>query len=226
MGYHSEGPYRIPEAELETIGRLLRYPAETFEAICHVLETAEPAVQMDYFAPNLAAEAGLEEDEAAAILELLSSMYQTLDRSPNQDAFLARLKRSLADEPSLSSIADDWHNASEKLRRLLSFENSIGVTAKARGLLIQHEHFYCKGRILTNLRPVYKRDLGTPVASIIYHELRITYHKSDDSDTRDIYIAATKQHLLRLRSLIDRALQKEDGLRNHAQQGGLIVLED
>lgn len=226
MGFHTEGPYRIPEEELATLGVLLRYPKETFESICHVLETAEPEVRLDDFAPNLAAEADIGEEEAFAILELLSSMYQTLDRSPNQEAFLGRLRLSLAEESPLSDLADDWPAASEKLRRLLSFENSLGVTAKARGLLIQHEHFYCKGRIITNLRPVYKRDIGTPVASIIYHELRITYHKSEDSNTHDIYIAATKQHLLRLRSLIDRALQKEDGLRVHAERGGLTVLED
>lgn len=91
---------------------------------------------------------------------------------------------------------------------------AILIAAKARLVFIEHEHYLCYARIMTDVRPVFGPDVKTaPAAAMIAHTLKLVYHHGDD--TKEFFVALDPLSLDRLSDLIERAKAKEATLNQH-----------
>jgi hypothetical protein len=67
-------------------------------------------------------------------------------------------------------------------------------------------------KILTDIRPVFGRDVGPPSCFVLIHTLHLT-HTSAEHDA-ELFVSVDEDDLRHLRSQIDRAFEKADELRS------------
>lgn len=109
---------------------------------------------------------------------------------------------------------EDTTRLVSNLRDLMQIEN-FALSMKAYNLERTSERLYCKARIVTDLRPMFGDEPSEgPKGFVILHNLRIGYHESDKRH-KNFYLTLDSVDLLRLRSVIDRALEKSDSLKEH-----------
>jgi hypothetical protein len=102
----------------------------------------------------------------------------------------------------------------ERLTKLLD-NQAILVAAKARLVFIEHEHYLCYARIVTDIRPVFGLDVSRkPRAAMIAHTLKLVYHEGKGKDTKEFFVALDPSSLDRLSELIERAKAKEETLKS------------
>jgi len=120
----------------------------------------------------------------------------------------------------------DWENFAAHLTQVLSLDETLGVSAKASELRSEYSNVFCTARIMTDLRPVFGRDVDKgPLAAVVVHEAKITFHESGEEPTKDFYMALDSEDIEELRKQLDRASRKEMRLASSARKGGINVLE-
>ena len=84
--------------------------------------------------------------------------------------------------------------------------------------------FFVAARILTDIRPIFHLDvLEKPESALLVHMLRIT-ERDTFGKRADTYFALDSNDVRRLKGLVDRALKKEETLRNLMKDSGVTVL--
>lgn len=121
------------------------------------------------------------------------------------------------DESSDSAIAfatdDERRKFKEVLATLLDAE-PFAMATKAYDLQTEGERTFCDARILTDLRPVFGKDIASgPAGMVIIHRLKLGYHNSE-GEHRTFYIALDAEDLVTLKKAIDRAELKARSLKS------------
>jgi hypothetical protein len=91
-------------------------------------------------------------------------------------------------------------------------------------VLTDHERIFQDARVLTDIRPIFHPDLSEkPKTAVLVHMLRIT--------TRDIFGNQKAQHFALdandirfMKHLMDRAIKKEETLKNLMNSSGISVI--
>jgi hypothetical protein len=142
---------------------------------------------------------------------------------------LCRIREIAGVMPSkfLSDLMDDvrnmkgtgWHLTEESLRAIRErFDNLLNVEpfvilSKAAGLQREGDHLYCDSRILSDLRPVFGKEVGRPAGAVITHTLRLGYHEGAEGDHKELYVVLDSDDLESLIYTLNRAQAKDKALR-------------
>jgi hypothetical protein len=112
-----------------------------------------------------------------------------------------------------------WHLSEESLRAIRErFNNLLNVepftiVSKAAGLQREGDRLYCDSRILSDLRPVFGKEVGRPVGAVITHTLRLGYHEGTEIDHKQLYVVLDSDDLESLIYTLNRAQAKDKALR-------------
>lgn len=217
----------IPDRHKPTLVKMVGFTADVRSGLLAAVRAAVPRLGLDEFADDVKKRVQLSKTEVADVLRVLTSMYISMDReSLSVSEFVSGVRTGLESE-KVTPASGDWHEFSQWLSTLLTLEDSLGVTAKALGLLEEFEYTFCQSRILTDLRPIFKRDPSqAPSVGMIVHQLRISVHAEETENDKDLYVALDHESLIALRGDIERALAKEASLKSSVAQGGMRILED
>jgi hypothetical protein len=110
-------------------------------------------------------------------------------------------------------IGDERDKLNKNLMELLNI-NTIELSAKAEILQSEDEHTFCRAKIFTDLRPVFKKDISKgPQAMVIVHKLKLGYHEDNSNSHKDFHVSLDFDDLKTLREIIDRAEQKAESLK-------------
>ena len=219
---------KVPEQHQEALEKFLQYDATTLNSILETISTAPPALLSRDLSKRVVARVNLDADEAAQLVHLLSSLYRVrefLDRS--LDDFSQDLCETLqkAKGAEFTPGGGSWETVKGYLTRILALDETLGVTAKALGILAENERQFCHARVITDLRPIFKPSLDdAPMAMLIVHQLKVAYHKEDREEHQQFFVALGSRDLRDLRNAIERAEKKEESLRVFAAQKGLVCL--
>ena len=198
------------------------------ERLIDAIGKAPAVLDLDALAENVASSTELDKDQAPRLVRVLASLYRAREETP-VDQFVDDVcdAAQAMEKGPLRPKDDDWDSFKRDLTALLSSDQSLGITAKANDIRSQHQNVYCKARILTDIRPVFRQDVGVePPAGVIVHTLRFTTHPGGDfSTSKDFYVALDALDLKELKKLVDRAVQKEATLRSLISQTGMTCLE-
>jgi hypothetical protein len=87
----------------------------------------------------------------------------------------------------------------------------LSVSAKASVLLLDSERGFSRAKIISDIRPVFGQDVSSPdiEAVFIVHTLQISYHGNEEGE---FFLSLSTSDVKRLRAVIDRALEKAEGL--------------
>lgn len=215
--------FRHWRSRLPGISRVLE---EHHEPLLEALGNVKPTVPPTRYISSIQSASGLEPDDVEQALGLLVDLYTLMDLGRlGPDTFLAEA------EDELESLASEMEGI--KAATILAFLDSalrlhetLGVAAKAGHLWLENERVYCSSRVLTDLRPIFDPpNAEQPQAFLAMHELKLTYHPSGDfGEAVDFRVQLDSRHLRKLRSEINRALDKEEALTGTVRGSGLEVL--
>jgi hypothetical protein len=118
----------------------------------------------------------------------------------------------------------DWTAFQETITEALSQESALAVSSKALDVMQDHARVFCYGRVLTDLRPIFKAEVEQgPSAFVAVHTLKIAYHEGGEH--QELFVALDRNDIKQLADLLSRALKKEEALRSLASQRDLKILE-
>jgi len=219
----------IPPGQRAALTRLIGLSSAGRKQLLKALKEAEPSLLHTRMTVSLAPKLDMSEGETRDILTMLASLYVSMDIAGEPVESFTRtvmeaIKPSMG--PDLKLKDAEWAQFQEYLAEVLSLDETLGISAKATDIRSEYDRTFCTARILTDLRPVFGRDVskGPPVAVII-HAAKITFHESGEDATKDFFVALDSTDIRDLRRLLERATNKEESLKAVARQGGINVLE-
>jgi hypothetical protein len=194
------------------------------------LKKAKPEASIFRLAGQLAAaNPEIDLDDIYEILDMLASLYRyhANVNAPAKilvDGFISAAKQE-ANRGGISAITV-WPKLRESLRIIFGLDGSLGITAKATELALEHERLFCpaSSRILTDVRPVFLASASeTPHAAIIQHTLKLAYHV-EEGKTSEFYVALDQNDVDFLMYLLARCKQKEKSLRKMLKSTGIKLM--
>jgi hypothetical protein len=214
-------PLRIPDRYQPGLRALAELSDEQAHALRAALTemptrltTSRLAQHITDALPELAASG---RDILEAVLSLVPLLQDEVDVS-------AELARDVSMSPDLEVDDDARKKFAERLRLLLGLEPVL-LAARARELTVEFERVFHDARVLTDLRPVFGKDAtaGAKAAAVVA-TLKIDAHEGM-GPLREYYFAMDHADLLRLRSVVDRALEKAAALKRLARETDLPYWE-
>ncbi len=207
----------IPNQMNTGFNQIFKLSDEVLQRLEDALKSVSPQLDGNEFTAAVADKSKLEEQDISEILRVLISLY--LGRTTGRvsiEEFVDSICSTLAEkkDDSVKPADGNWQPFKERLNRLLAFDQSIGITAKALSIMTEHERVFLTGesRILTDIRPVFTDDAGaSPSSAVIIHTLKIGYMK--DEDVHQFFIALDSQDLRDLLEILKRAEAKEQSLQ-------------
>jgi|SRR6266850_1187169 len=218
----------VPPTQIAYIKKFLELPEDKIDGFLDALSKAGPQFNIYDLASEASSRLELPKDLVGGIVGVLRSLYLTKDAQDTPvEAFIDQevsIALKKADAFSKENTDVQWAKLRKFLVAALSLENTVGTAAKAGYILTQHERIFSGARILTDIRPVFHQNVSEkPGAALIVHMLRMTQRDNHGNST-DQYFALDSNDIRRIGALIDRALKKEETLKNLMKDSGVTVL--
>lgn len=201
----------VQEDDVESLNLLFTMDEQEFSSFIQTLN--ETPSKIGFFALQ---EAIFDNDfdfdfDLYSTIELAGSMAISLRRrSGDADAFAEMIVRGCSKSlPELDQV-----KAKERLAMLIDFDSPIGRSVNALALCAERFKNLCKVSIDTEIKPIFKET--TPVGLIPIHSLKMVVHlknRHDDQGVEEYCVSLDKRDLLRIKSLCEKALERENELR-------------
>lgn len=206
----------IPEEYKDGMATLLELEDAAIDDLVSALENAPLAMNYktlsERTAPNISS---IPREDVDDILEILVSLYVV---RANADVpvpeFITDICEAMdeSDDVRLNIPAEKRYSFMQRLLRLFSV-NALSVAAKARSVLINHEHALCSTRMFTDIRPVFGEHAdASPLAAVLIHTLKIKYHHGNY--LKEFFVAMDTEDLTNLKQVIERAEKKAASLKS------------
>lgn len=104
----------------------------------------------------------------------------------------------------------------QNLKRLIQASSATAFTFKFKQLKNAYPSVLTDVKIFSDVRLLFDLELyNNERCGLVSHQLVVELNREEDSEK--IYISADKKRLIQLRAAIDRALKKEDAIKNDYQ---------
>lgn len=208
---------RLPQSLQKSFEAFLSLTNAQRDAVLSALRTTKPSVTSKALVEAISSGSGLPESVARSVVGFILSLYSThVEMNAPADQMVDDLFAQQIQDPS-KWPGDSLAHTKNALREALSFETSVGVTAKAFRVLSQNKTLFVRSRVLSDLRPVFRRDPDQdPSATVIVHTLCIECR--EDGNKTELYIALDSEDLKDLHRSVERALRKDVTLQRLAKK--------
>lgn len=222
----------IPKRFEPAFAKFINLRLDAISALVEAARQAIPAPSIRIYASRIGAaqNMSLSKDDLYNIFLMLGSLsHVRADGNwPSLDEFVRDLIDAAKQDATLRP-PEGWDNLANNLRSLLDTNGSLAISAKASELRTEHQRVICVDncRVLTDLRPVFLENVKqSPKAIILQHILKLAYHDDSSREPKEFFVALDGEDLRRLKSLIERAITKENSLRSSARIEGAAILMD
>jgi len=217
---------RIPEEALPALQIIAKLDGKVFESLLSAIKNASPTLDPSQFPEQIdLKKIGISEEETDEIFSTLIGLYMAKE---NNDVSSNQLSEDIGG--AISELKADGFDFSqvkiklvERLKLLLGFDKSLGVTAKAMDVLTEQERTYCSARILTDIRPVFTSSVTSPSGAMIIHNLQIRFHSGKEHE--EFYFALDTNDIKQLKSVVERAEEKAKALQTVIETAKLPYLK-
>lgn len=225
----SEKPrFEIPEQFHAGIKSLLAMSDRDMKRLLTALKDLPPIVGRKDFINHVVAAVAIDNIAVRDILGFVLGLYSL--RS-NLDAlgadFIAELCNAIqaTQIKDLQPVGGDWEPFKGRLDNLLSLDRSIGVVAKARALWFEQQATLINAQVVTDVRPVFADNAeDKPVASLIVHQLRLTY--LEGYERKEFFVALDANDVRKMRATLSRAESKGKSLASLLESAMVTVSEN
>jgi hypothetical protein len=219
----------IPTTEFGNLAKIVGYDNGFFDSLIKALNETKPSLTRDKYLADLVSRLpGATKKEISPILGTLYNLYSIKEHNNFSASDLAKIVK----EGAVGSKEHDANFSGEKgnilerrLTALLSYDNSLAVTAKALSVMREHQRVLCHARILTDVRPVFVNKPEHLSSAMIVHNLQIGFKNSEGKNHEEFYVAIDDDDLDLLEAIIERARQKSIALKAMLKSSKLTCLE-
>ena len=218
---------RIPQSQIEAFKLFAALKDEDLDAVWRALQTSEPAISVVKLAQNVLSKVDIEIGQLRQIISVAGSLYLVRDQEGLTIDQLADAAVTAAVKQSLlpSDDTDQAEKLKERVAKFMSLDRSLGVSAKATQVLVRHKNPFESARIFTDVRPIFTPgENPVPTAAVCFHTLELI--TVTDGARLSHYIALDSGDLRRLRTVIERAISKEDSIKRVMQTLPLVEIQD
>lgn len=168
---------------------------------------------------------GLDDMSLIRIVSFLVSSAKVMsdvDKSPAE--FSEELAMGIVNEADFAIGIDKEDRLRKRLEILFSGDTPLKVTAKVQGVIEEHDHVFCKCRIMTDIRPIFSDQVGEPPQNaVLVHSLKIGYH--ENKEHKEFYVTLDDEDIGVLKEALERAVEKSNSLEIVANNSGLNLLK-
>jgi hypothetical protein len=215
----------IPEMDLPVFKTIVELNDAQITSLAAALNETGATLKQSAFADQISNKIKtIGPSDVAAILRVLFILYRMKDRT-------GMSSQELAEGVSISVSKNDQFSAEViaslriRIEKLLAFNNTIAVTAKAMDVITEHPHVFCGARILSDIRPVFATTAESASAAVVIHTLQIGYHDGGTGPHKEFYVALDTSDLGRLKETILRAEKKDIALQSMLKSAHVPYLE-
>lgn len=204
---------RIPESHREGFKFLIELKETEFQKLTKVLEGVEKGILPDELASKINNETSFELITAQEIARILFSLYPLKERfNDNIEELSKELIVAFKNAKVELDTKPNWEEVEVRIKKLLSYNSTIGNTFKALKLSTEFSKIYIDSRIITDIRPTFSDDdeLLTNSA-LITHSLKFEYQEDDRHE--ELFLTLDSKDLDELKRQIERAKNKEEKLK-------------
>ncbi len=203
----------IPERDREPLSNLVLLSDVGFAKLLKSLREANPTLDRAALARAIAPSVDMDPKQIRGIVRVLCVLVVVWNDAVPADAFASDVCSALR-ELGREELKDaNWDEAKKRLATLVLLD-SLAVVARGAQIAADNERLFCTARILTDIRPIFRRDVSTgPAGAIIQHVLRLSFHEEVADETSDFYVALSSSGVRELQAILARAAEKEDSLK-------------
>lgn len=204
------------EKNLVGLIKLLKQPEEIRQALVKGLQDAP--LSLDPSKPVYEAVAkidNLSDEDAGEIAEALLTLFA--GRAARSEGTTAAYIDDIIETIEDGSEAEEPFEESEResirqhLTHILEVE-PMEVSAKAAGIMFEHERLYAHAKVFSDLRPVFGRNVEeAPKTAIILHNLAIHYYQ--DNKHQEFFVVLDTSEVESLIETLERAKKKAATLK-------------
>jgi len=219
--------FNIPEYYIPSLQKLAALSEDKREGFLRALNQAIPTLELGKMKGQIAEKVDIDDEDLLDILRMFGSMYRgRISSDISAQEFADDLNKSLLmnDElPFKDQETNTLDSFTSFIVKVLDADESLGVTAKALDVMTEHEHVYCRARVLTDMRPVFGGEVDKPDAFVTVHTLKLGFH--DNAKHKDVYIAMDRNDVRELIGVLERAEKKEKALDAFLKNSNLTHLD-
>lgn len=199
---------RIAPEERAAVAALTKLSDVVIAKLADGLEKAEPTIRSvsKVFAATLGEENEYLARPLAAMAFLVATTTDVTARVVNDD-----LKDTLggeAGEGDLTPLLDS---------------KTLATLSKTIDLRTAHERVLQNFRIVTDVRPVFDKQIGPIASAIVTHSARLTFAVNDRLE--ELFVALNHNDLVEIQDVVARALDKEQRSHDFIESRGGHVLD-
>jgi len=204
---------KVPDEYKLGLHRLLGLGANEREALLKALEDVEPTSDINKLKSQVVSKLTDISDSDEIVDGLLSLYGARVGFELPLDDFLNAISRAI--EKSFDDAAQPPPPNTNEIKAILEKLLNVPTLAenmKAVQLLSEHRNTFFNARILTDIRPVFKTDIGDPLAfCLIIHTLKVSYFKGNQPT--ELFIAMDDNDIELLQDVLERAKKKGTRLK-------------
>jgi hypothetical protein len=225
LGVYMPVKLRIPEQQAPSLAEFLRLSPADLATLLQSLREEQPSLALSELTEAIATRLSTDRKRIDEIVSLLAGLELAKEgRGVSVKDFVTELRAAMEASGREDLQPADWTTFQEAIEEALSDESALAVSTKALGVMRDHAKVFCDGRVLTDLRPVFRSKVDQePHAFIAVHTLRLTYH--ENGTHREFFVALDRNDVKQLASLLERAIKKEESLKALTTEKGLRILE-
>jgi len=215
-------PVRVPAPHRKSIRRIALFNDAEFKALEEAVSGEGQSIARERLNTTVAEALSCDRDDASVLIDALLGAHSVHQRGEDSAEAVAA---AIAKDPALELAEPEKSIVVARLTRLLDQEQLVALS-RAVQLLREDEQAFCVARTLSDLRPVFRPGSTPPeaIGVVIRHTLQLRYH-TDGPKTDAYFLTVDKSSLLRLRATVDRALAKDQALRQMAESSGLRIID-
>src|SRR5579863_4804889 len=218
---------RIPPAQRDGFKQFMSLPDDKWRSLLRALEAAEPTISASVLAKHVSPQVDLSPELLRQVIVAAGSLYVTRDqRGVSTGEFAEAVVQAAVEEKLLDrGDSEATSRLKERISRLLSLDQSLGVSAKATELLVRHKNPLLTARIFTDIRPVFTGEENPiPRAAVVVHTLELL--TNTDGHRLSHYVALDSTDLQTLKRIVDRAIHKEASLKTVMASLPLVEIKE
>ena len=206
----------VPARFADQFRQLASLSPDDFERLAVAVEASAPSMGPHRLWHEVAEKSGL---EFAIVSELLEGVLSAVAIGSRDGLSTAETAGALR----IEGFDAEKEGLQQRLARLMS-ARALATTVKALDLVVADQKTLLRGRVVTDVRPVFPGDgsLDRPDAALVKHSLRLEY--LEGNQTRTIVVSLDKVDLTRLRDAFDRAQEKAASLSRLLGTAGIQEL--
>lgn len=199
----------IPSSVHEGFLKISKLKSDEIDFILSIITKVNPGEELDSVQEKLFEKFG---KESITLLQTIISFMGLVEKEENVDQLSVDLSKSFVEQYKEDLADSDVKNLENNLLKLLTNVNSLQKTINSRRSLSDNESLLRKTKMITDIRILFQDDLSDKNRDgLIIHKLHIEYNQNFES--KEIYFTLDIKDLNRLKSQIEKAIDKDQILR-------------